>query len=887
MTGKQKIVFSEVKVTTPSSIAKEFLLDAEGKLQKKSGGQLVDGSIKKIELNGVQELADHINGLGLNQCLIYGVPKGADEGRLCSEQNKPKILSARRFTRRGQEKKKKPKVITRKRENFEYPEGVSVFMLDIDCLKGVDELSIEDIREKLTRTCPALKKAPMVILPSSSSNIYNEKKKLIGIKGLRILVIIKNGTDIPRAGISFMQRLWLEGFGTIAISKSGAMLSRTLVDGAVWQPERLDFCGGAKCIPPLEQRKPEPLVLNPDAEPFDTEKELPDLEPEDLKEYERIVAEAKENAKPEALETREEYIEDRIDEATGGVDKVDPEIKQMLRERIERTLQDSVLHPDDVIVMSNGKEVKVKQLLLKKDHYDGKYCCDPLEPDYNGNSQAAWIKVKTDKPFIYSHAHGGRKFHISEQERSDIDKANDEYAIIPIGSKVCIIKECVDPVTGYKDPLFLSVTDFKTLLENRFTIYQNAEGKLVRKQLAEVWLKSKDRKEYKGLKFDPSEKVGKDYYNLFQGLYGKGKPGIWVKFGEHMLEVICGGEEEYYNYLFAWLARIVQDPGGEKPGVAFVMRGLEGTGKGTFVQVVGKIFGPHFLQINNQSQVTGRFNSHFKDVILLFVDEGFWGGSRAAEGVLKGMVTEKTIPMEPKGKDIVKLANHMNIIIASNSNWVVPAGMEARRFFVVDVSDKYMQDSEYFARINEEMDNGGFEAFLYDLQNYDLSGVNLRDFPRTKALFDQIENSFDPVQAYWFERLNEGTMPEEETIEFKSDFYLHAWPERNHKQDLYNHYLDFCSKIRRGSSSTKSQFYKQLKSLCPELSTVRVSVNVNKKIGYLKLPALDVCRKSFENAVKMRVDWDDPMGDDQEAIAEIKKHGFNLEKGGEPEPMEI
>ena len=87
--------------------------------------------------------------------------------------------------------------------------------------------------------------------------------------------------------------------------------------------------------------------------------------------------------------------------------------------------------------------------------------------------------------------------------------------------------------------------------------------------------------------------------------------------------------------------------------------------------------------------------------------------------------TEDSLIVEPKGKDAFQIKNHMRLIIASNNEWVVPAGMEERRFFVLDVCDKNMQNREYFNRIFEQMDNGGREALLYDLLRYNLEGIDL------------------------------------------------------------------------------------------------------------------------------------------------------------------
>ena len=54
-----------------------------------------------------------------------------------------------------------------------------------------------------------------------------------------------------------------------------------------------------------------------------------------------------------------------------------------------------------------------------------------------------------------------------------------------------------------------------------------------------------------------------------------------------------------------------------------------------------------------------------------------------------------------------------------------------------------MQDHAYFAAIDEEMDNGGREALLHYLLNFDLTQVNLRVIPKTAALLDQQIESMD------------------------------------------------------------------------------------------------------------------------------------------------
>jgi len=75
--------------------------------------------------------------------------------------------------------------------------------------------------------------------------------------------------------------------------------------------------------------------------------------------------------------------------------------------------------------------------------------------------------------------------------------------------------------------------------------------------------------------------------------------------------------------------------------------------------------------------------------------------------------------------------------MSSNSDWVVPAGPHARRYFVLDVSEEHLQDLDYFGKITKEMDGGGREALLAELLAMDLSDFNIRRIPQNDALAAQ------------------------------------------------------------------------------------------------------------------------------------------------------
>src|SRR5262249_44380102 len=87
----------------------------------------------------------------------------------------------------------------------------------------------------------------------------------------------------------------------------------------------------------------------------------------------------------------------------------------------------------------------------------------------------------------------------------------------------------------------------------------------------------------------------------------------------------------------------------------------------------------------------------------------------------------------------------------------------------------------YFAAIDHEMDNGGREALLHYLLNFDLRQVDLRTIPKTAALLDQQIETMTSEQAWWFETLKQGVLPVNPTASNK--------PNVCRKTDLFERYI--------------------------------------------------------------------------------------------------
>jgi len=156
-----------------------------------------------------------------------------------------------------------------------------------------------------------------------------------------------------------------------------------------------------------------------------------------------------------------------------------------------------------------------------------------------------------------------------------------------------------------------------------------------------------------------------------------------------------------------------------------------------------------------------------------------------------------------------------------------------------------MQNHNYFKAIIDEMDNGGREAFLYDLLEMKVNIDDLRKIPRTNALFDQIIHSMPVVQKFWFERLKEGTqLKDDDTWE---DFFISS--------ALFQEYLDFALNCGERYRLIPNQFGKSIRHLCPGVRRGRrVISSLDKRVLYF--PELDICRQDFELLVGVNVDWE-------------------------------
>jgi hypothetical protein len=320
------------------------------------------------------------------------------------------------------------------------------------------------------------------------------------------------------------------------------------------------------------------------------------------------------------------------------------------------------------------------------------------------------------------------------------------------------------------------------------------KGQEVKRSQYEIWREHPKRRDYRSVVFSPPPcPAAPEDFNLWTGLAVSPAQGDCSLFLAHVRDNLCRGNEEHYEYLLDLCAFTVQHPG--KPSeIATVFRGKRGTGKGMFGRAMCSIFGRHAAHIDRAEQIAGKFNAALSSKVVIFADEAFLASNKDMEGTLKRIITEPTLSIERKGFDVTQEPNFLHLFMAANEDFVVPAGFNERRFFVLDVSDEHMQDFTYFNAIEQELRDGGLQAFVQLLLERPVTHERVRRVPKTEALRAQQEHAMEPHFKWLHETLLDGTIDGD------------RWPEEITVEDLHRQYLAWCDAMKITRRITKNNF---------------------------------------------------------------------------------
>jgi len=335
---------------------------------------------------------------------------------------------------------------------------------------------------------------------------------------------------------------------------------------------------------------------------------------------------------------------------------------------------------------------------------------------------------------------------------------NQRHAIISdIGSKTRILSYRYDDKFQKPVPIYQTRADILIRYQNRRVIGSRSSA-------AEYWLSDEHRDQFDTVFFDPEmPSVHDNNLNLWTGFDVAPIPGDWSLLKEHIRLIVCKGNQSHYEYVIKWLAWKVQNPG-KRPRKTIVVRGQKGTGKSLPFNEFRLLWGQHGLRIYGRDHLVKNFNAHLQNIAFILADEAYFAGDVKHESTLKAIITDDTLQIEPKGVNAFQVKNCIGIIMTTNEDWAVPVTDDERRFWVIEASDQYAKSKaseedrkKYFGDILTQMQNGGRQAMLFELQTMKLGAFDPEyDAPDTEETSEQALLGLKAHEKALLEALEDG-----------------------------------------------------------------------------------------------------------------------------------
>jgi hypothetical protein len=382
----------------------------------------------------------------------------------------------------------------------------------------------------------------------------------------------------------------------------------------------------------------------------------------------------------------------------------------------------------------------------------------------------------------------------------------------------------------------------------------------VKETIKQFW-RNPNTKVYTGVAFHPIEK-DPNILNLWVPSPVVPRKGDFSAIRAFLFDVICGSNKETYHYVFRYLAHMLQKPE-EKPGIAIVLMGGQGVGKGMFFQLLRKLWPSTTLQTADVKRVVIGFNVDLERAFVTCLDEALFSGDKGSAERLKSLITEPFIQIEQKYEPQRSIRSIHRFFFATNNDHFAQTDRDDRRMVYIRVSDVKKQDFEYFKSLAAAFkDPHVLSAFVYDLLKEDLQSFNVRKRPLTSEHAIQKIKSLSGFERYWFEVLIAGdlggTSPKTMGLYSQSE----VWSEgrfigTSMLLDLVRHADPQLSRYGILQEASVNAF---IKKLCPAALPKRrnVSTGVGGKAPQrgFDLPDLAQAREDFLQYLGISFDWE-------------------------------
>ena len=260
---------------------------------------------------------------------------------------------------------------------------------------------------------------------------------------------------------------------------------------------------------------------------------------------------------------------------------------------------------------------------------------------------------------------------------------------------------------------FMSTNEFKNAgYANRFIMYQNR-----RRFIAPEWIKSPLRRIVNRTVYEPGQPRVTPDNNLNTWFPSpiepkKGDLSIFLRYLDHIFK----SDSSYREWVLAWAAYPLQNPGAKLNQAVVFWSAEQGTGKSTFAYILKHIYGLHNSSTIREADFTSSFNGWAIGKQIIEVDE-LPEGQRARQRAdyLKTLTTRMTIPVDLKYQNRYEIRDTINYFYTSNHIESLYLEAHDRRHFIHHLpEEKYTEWDKLRPWLHEQ---GGFEAIRFYLEN--------------------------------------------------------------------------------------------------------------------------------------------------------------------------
>lgn len=274
----------------------------------------------------------------------------------------------------------------------------------------------------------------------------------------------------------------------------------------------------------------------------------------------------------------------------------------------------------------------------------------------------------------------------------------------------------------------------------------NATETSARAWMSEFGLVQKGPLPHLTMLFDPTSDVqyvtGSTFINTFKATSymlqkpSSNKPSTLTELpplARKLIYSMLAADDTLAAHFMNWLAFIYQTR--EKTSTAWVLHGVQGTGKGSFVKYfLAPIFGREQCRTQQFSALNADFNGFLESALFVIFEEADMQAaenSRMIDAKLKHWIADSPIEIRRMQTDYYSADNYTNFLFFSNERAAVNLSRDDRRFNVAN-----RQDTRLFLTPNELqqlMDGVELEAFCDVLVRWPVDRVKAHMIIHTEA----------------------------------------------------------------------------------------------------------------------------------------------------------